>query len=219
MGSRVNALPGMLTTALVCAFGLSACVSVPQGPTVAVLPGAGKTMEQFNGDVSVCQQHAQAAVAGPTYAAQEYAASNAVGGAALGAVLGAMLGAVTGQAGAGAAWGAGTGLLYGGAAAGNVGAASSYTLQRQFDIAYMQCMYARGDQVPGRVVQRSHPPVSYSATVPRSYSAPSNAGVPPPGTPAPARTYSAPPNAGVPPPDTLPPQGLGGTDGLPQRQN
>ena len=207
----IGALAGLLV--------LAGCVSVPQGPTVAVMPGAGKTLDQFNADVSVCQQHAQSAVSGPSRAAQDYAASNAVGGAALGAVLGAMLGAVTGQAGAGAAWGAGTGLLYGGAAASNVGAASSYTLQRQFDIAYMQCMYARGDQVPARVVQRGHPPVSYSAAVPRYYSAPSNAGVPPPGTPAPARTYSAPPNAGVPPADTPPPQGLGGSDSGPQRQN
>ncbi len=219
MDSRFLARPGALAAALAGLLGLSACVSVPQGPTVAVMPGAGKTLDQFNADISVCQQYAQSAVAGPTHAAQNYAASNAVGGAALGAVLGAMLGAVTGQAGAGAAWGAGTGLLYGGAAAGNAGAASSYTLQRQFDIAYMQCMYAHGDQVPGRVVQRNHPPVSYSATVPRSYSAPSNAGVPPPGTPAPARTYNAPPNAGVPPPDTPPPQGLGGADGLSQQQN
>lgn len=219
MESRFNARPGASAAVLAGLLGLSACVSVPQGPTVAVMPGSGKTMDQFNADVGVCQQHAQAAVAGPARSAQDYAASNAVGGAALGAVLGAMLGAVTGQAGAGAAWGAGTGLLYGGAAAGNVGAASSYTLQRQYDIAYMQCMVARGDQVPARVVRRGHPPPSYSAAVPRSYSAPSNAGVPPPGTPPPPARYSVPPNAGVPPPDTPPPQGLGGADGLPQRQN
>ena len=182
---------GRLAAALASLLALGACVSVPQGPTVAVMPGAGKTLDQFNADVSACQQYAQSAISGPTHAAQDYAATNAAGGAALGAMVGAMLGAVTGQAGAGAAWGAGAGLMYGGAAAGNAGAASSYTLQRQFDIAYMQCMYARGDQVPGRVVQRSRQPQTYAP-------APTSHGL-----------YNVPQNAGVPPPDTPPPQGLG----------
>ena len=55
----------------------------------------------------------------------------------MGAAVGAVLGAATGNAGAGAAWGAGTGMMIGGAGAGNYGAASSYTLQRQYDIAYI----------------------------------------------------------------------------------
>ena len=54
---------------------LAGCVSVPQGPTVAVMPGAGKSLEQFRADAGICQQFAQSAIAGPSQAAQDYAAS------------------------------------------------------------------------------------------------------------------------------------------------
>lgn len=182
---------GTIAVALASLVVLAGCVSVPQGPTVAVMPGTGKNLDQFRADAGMCQQYAQSTVAGPSQAAQDYAAANAAGGAAVGAVVGGLIGAATGQAGAGAAWGAGTGLLFGGAAAGNAGAVSSYTLQRQYDIAYMQCMYTRGNQVPGRMVQRSAPRGSY----------------PPSGYVAPPAHYGVPPNAVAPPPDTPPPPG------------
>ncbi len=179
-----------IAASLAGTLALAACVSVPQGPTVAVMPGAGKSLEQFRVDSGVCQQFAQSSIAGASQAAQDNSAANAVGGAAVGAAVGALLGAATGQAGTGAAWGAGTGLMIGGAAAGNTGAASSYTLQRQFDIAYMQCMYTRGNQVPAQVARRSVPAgraasPSYSAAPPARYGVPPNAAVPPPGTPPP----------------------------------
>ena len=79
--------------------------------------------------------------------------------------------------------------MFGGAAAGNAGAVSTYSLQRQYDIAYMQCMYARGNQVPGQMVRHGAPVQSLP-----SY-----------GYAPPAR-YGAPPNAVAPPPDTPPPQ-------------
>jgi len=179
-----------LTATLASLLALAGCVTVPQGPTVAVMPGAGKSLDQFHADASVCQQYAQSAIAGGSRAAQDTAAANAVGGAAVGAAVGALLGAASGQASAGAALGAGTGLLFGGAAAGNSGAVSSYSLQRQFDIAYMQCMYTRGNQVPGQVARRTVP----------APSAPSMGYAPPP-------RYSPPPNAVAPPPDTPPPPG------------
>lgn len=189
-------IPSKSSMALTGLLALAGCVSVPSGPTVAVMPGQGKSLDQFRGDASVCQQYAYAAIAGPTQAAQDYAGANAVGGAALGAAVGALLGAATGQAGTGAAWGAGTGLLVGGAGAGNVGAASSYTLQRQFDIAYMQCMYSHGNQIPARVVHRGSPPVSVApstyAPPPARYNVPPNAATPPPDTPAPAGISTAP---------------------------
>lgn len=204
-------VPGVRAAlALAVVAALSGCVSVPQGPTVAVMPGAGKTLAQFTADGSVCQQYAQGSVAGPTQAAYDQSAANAVGSAAVGAAVGAMLGAVTGQAGAGAAWGAGTGLLFGSANAGNVGYASSYALQRQYDTAYMQCMYTHGNQVPARVVyqQGRHATPARPATQP-AYAAPSNAAPAPAGTPPPAMPrYAVPPNALTPPPDTPPPQGL-----------
>lgn len=38
---------------------LAGCVSVPKRPAVAVLPGAGKTFEQFREDDAVCRRHAR----------------------------------------------------------------------------------------------------------------------------------------------------------------
>lgn len=187
-----------------CALALAGCVSVPQGPTVAVMPGTSKSLDQFQVDNSNCQQYAQSAIAGPTQAAYNQAGANVVGSAAFGAVLGALFGSVTGDAGYGAAWGASTGALFGSAGASNSGAVSSYTLQQQYNAAYMQCMYTQGNQVPARVVQRT-----YSSTVPgyaaRVYRVPYDAAVAPRGTPPPAR-YSVPSDAVVPPPGTPAPQ-------------
>jgi len=193
--------------ALPASLALAGCVTVPQGPTVAVMPGAGKSLAQFQGDAAGCQQFARDTVSGAGQTAQDNAAANAVGGAAVGAAVGAILGSVTGQAGAGAAWGAGTGLLFGSAAGSNAAGASSYTLQRQFDVAYMQCMYAHGNQVPARVAQRTVR--TYSAPPPAGY------GAPPAGYGTPPGRYSVPPNAAVPPPNTPPPSGLLAPGGSP----
>ena len=68
--------------------------------------------------------------------------------------MGSAIGAATGKgAGAGAAIGGGTGLLGGTAMGSNAGASSEYTLQKRYDIAYQQCMYAKGNQIPGVVRQ------------------------------------------------------------------
>lgn len=204
--------PSRLTLAMTGLIALGGCVTVPQGPTVMVMPGAGKSFEVFQADMGVCQQFAQVSIGGPTQAAQANAGASVAGGAVAGAAVGALFGAATGNAAAGAAWGAGTGAMVGGAGAGNYGAASSYTLQRQYDIAYMQCMYMRGNQVPAYTAQRTtrswNPPPQ-----PRYYGAPSNAVTPPPNTPPPPgytapAGYSVPPNALTPPPNTPPPPGL-----------
>src|SRR5207253_5795244 len=79
-------------------------------------------------------------------------ASSTVTGAAvgtlLGAAVGAAIGAAAGSPATGAAVGAGTGLfgvtLVG---AGNA-QASQGSVQRRYDASYMQCMYAKGNQVP-----------------------------------------------------------------------
>ena len=65
--------------------------------------------------------------------------------------------------GTGAAIGAGSGLLVGTAVGANRGEAAGRTAQQQYDISYQQCMYAKGNLVPGmaqppRRVQRSIPP-------------------------------------------------------------
>ncbi len=172
---------------------LAGCVTVPTGPGVMVMPGAQKNFDQFRVDEVDCRNYAQAVLGGP-YAAQpanDAAAANAVAGAALGAAAGAIIGAVSGNAGSGAAIGAGTGLLFGSAAGSSTAGYSSYELQRHYDIAYMQCMYARGNQVPGQMAYRGAPPGSRTPVYsypPPNYPPPNVApgNYPPPNTPPPS---------------------------------
>ena len=105
----------LLLAPLAAVIVLGGCVTVPTGPTVMVLPGPQKSLDQFNGDGLTCQQYAQNVVAPAGVAAANNAAANAAVGTALGAAAGAIIGSATGQAGAGAAIGAGTGLLFSGA--------------------------------------------------------------------------------------------------------
>jgi hypothetical protein len=71
------------------------CATAPAGPSVMVLPGAGRPFDEFQADVSVCRD----------WAAQQ--------------VKGAFVDA------------------------------PSFEVQRRYDNAYIQCMYAKGHQVPG----------------------------------------------------------------------
>lgn len=79
-----------VVTTLACA----GCATAPAGPSVLVLPGAGKPFEQFQADVSVCREWA----------------ANQVRGAFV--------------------------------------EVPAFEVQRRYDNAYMQCMYAKGHQVP-----------------------------------------------------------------------
>jgi len=128
---------------------LAGCVTVPTGPAVMALPGTAKSFDDFRADDVSCRQYAQYQL-GPAAGqpAADAAAANAAGGALIGAAAGAIIGSVSGQAGHGAAIGAGTGLLFGSAAGANAAGYSSYRLQRVYDSAYVQCMYAKGNQVP-----------------------------------------------------------------------
>jgi hypothetical protein len=160
---------------------LGGCATMPTGPTVMVMPGAGKPFEVFAADDNMCRLWAERQIGGasPSQTANQNLATGAVVGTLLGAGVGAAIGSVTGQAGAGAAIGAGAGLLTGTAAAGPPAYASQYQLQRQYDVAYMQCMYSKGNQVPGVVRRRPQayappPPPPYAssgswATVPGQY--------------------------------------------------
>jgi hypothetical protein len=187
----------LLIAPLAAVLVLGGCVTVPAGPTVMVLPGSQKSFDQFQGDGAACQQFAMNVVAPQGQAAANNAAANAAVGTALGAAAGAIIGSATGQAGQGAAIGAGTGLLFGSAAGSNVAYGSSYQMQRSYDMAYMQCMYARGNQVPGQVVSRRQPVYSYP---PANY--------PPPNYPPPAATQQSAPPSSYPPPNTPPPAGV-----------
>lgn len=148
---------------LTAALLLGACVTVPTGPSVVALPGNNKTFDQFQADTFACQQFAQQSVGGTAEQANNYAASNAIAGTAIGAAAGAIIGSASGNAGPGAAIGAGTGLLFGSAAGSNAYYGGYYQVQRRYDGAYMQCMYAKGNQVPVRAPARYRvpPPVYY----------------------------------------------------------
>ena len=151
---------------------LSACVSMPSGPSVMVLPGTGKSFDQFRADDASCRQYAQYQLGGAT--PDQVAVDSGVRSAALGTVLGAAAGAaINGRSGAGV--GAGTGLLFGGLSGASAGSASASGAQRHSDFSYQQCMYAKGHRVPvsGRFTTNEvRPPASGYA-------------VPPPNTPPP----------------------------------
>ena len=126
-------------------LGLAACATVPTGPAVMVLPGTGKSFDQFRFDDSACRGFAHEQVAGmtPGAAAADSGARSAVVGTAIGAAAG---GLIAGRSGA--AVGAGTGLLVGGAAGADASNRSAHGAQYRYDVAYQQCMYAKGHKIP-----------------------------------------------------------------------
>lgn len=138
---------------LIALLGLAACVTVPAGPSVRAMPGSGKSFDQFRFDDGACRQFAFDQVGGVTPG--QAAEQSAVGSAVVGTVLGAAVGAAVGGS-SGAAVGAGTGLLVGGVAGAGAADASAYHVQHRYDVAYQQCMYAKGHRVPG--ARRSAPP-------------------------------------------------------------
>ena len=142
---------------------LGGCVTVPSGPSVMVLPGSGKTFEQFQADDGLCRQWARQQIGlSPQETFKQNTASGAAAGTLIGAGLGAASGAASGATGTGAAIGAGSGLLVGTASGSSAGQYYGYEAQRRYDIAYQQCMYLKGNVIPGmvrtRVVRRPPPP-------------------------------------------------------------
>src|SRR3989454_3285664 len=128
---------------------MTACATVPAGPSVMVLPGNGKNFEQFQADDAVCRQWAAQQTGTTT---KQAATESAVSGAAIGTVLGAAAGAAVGAAAkspaTGAAVGAGAGLL-GGAAIGGGNAPGAGTQgEHRHHKTHKQCMYAKGNQNP-----------------------------------------------------------------------
>jgi hypothetical protein len=140
--------------ALGSALLLCSCASTPMGPTVQVMPGPTVPFQIFQQNQEECKQYAQSQVAGQA----DQANKAALGAAVLGTALGAATGAATSwhgeDAGAGAALGATAGTAIG--AAGSQGAQGS--IQDQYNNAYMQCMYSKGNQVPGMTSAQAAPP-------------------------------------------------------------
>ena len=142
---------------LVALLGLGACATMPTGPAVMVLPGTGKNFDQFRFDDGACRQFAYDQVAGvtPSRAADDSGVRSAAAGTLLGAAAGA---AIDGSSGA--AVGAGVGLLFGGLAGAGAAERSAYGAQYRYDIAYQQCMYAKGHRIPVTARFTQAPPAS-----------------------------------------------------------
>jgi hypothetical protein len=123
---------------------LAGCVSMPVGPTVAAMPAPNKPFEVFVQDDQLCRNWAGASVGQGRDAAGNRMLAATVTGTAIGAVAGALAGDHHG-AGTGAAIGTLAGAGFG-AEQGNM---TAWSAQRRYDIAYQQCMYAKGNVIPG----------------------------------------------------------------------
>ena len=133
---------------------LTACAVAPMGPSVQVLPNSSKPFQVFQQDQRECNQYAQTQIAGQVDAAN----ANAVGTVVISTFLGALLGSAASThgyqgrhyshpgnnlTGTGAAIGAGAGVAIGA----NQSERDQGSIQGQYDNAYVQCMYSKGNQV------------------------------------------------------------------------
>ncbi len=164
---------------------MTGCATIPTGPSVMALPPPGKSFEQFQADDAICRQWAEQRIGlTPQETANRNTATGAIVGTAVGAGLGAAIGSVSGSAGAGAAIGAASGLLVGTSAGASAGHYYGWRAQREYDNAYLQCMYAKGNDVPRmtRRVRRGPPPPppDLSAVTPDYYPRPYSPPPPPP---------------------------------------
>jgi len=167
--------PALRFSPLLALLFVGACATVPSGPGVMVLPGTGKSFDQFRLDDYECRQFASTQTGGTTPA--QIAADSGVKSAAVGTLIGAAIGAAV-DGGRGAGVGAGTGMAVGALAGAGAAEGSSRGLQRRYDFGYTQCMYAKGHKIP---VSGQFTSVPASAPAPTTHSPPP----PPPGSPPP----------------------------------
>ena len=132
---------------------LASCAQ-PVGPTVQVLPPAGKPFAVFEADERECSLNAGAQVK----PMMDRAAYAQLGTAAIGTVLGAGLGAAIGG-GNGAGIGAAAGAIGGTGVAADQGASSDARIQAFYNNTYAACMASHGNavQAPQTVVVAAPP--------------------------------------------------------------
>ena len=169
---------------ILAVIAVSGCATIPPGPSVMVMPPPGKPFELFQMDDSACRQWAEHQAGwNANETVNENLASGAAIGTLLGAGLGAAIGSASGNVGAGAAIGAAGGMAVGAGEASEPARAAGSEVQRRYDIAYQQCMYSKGNQIPGvvrktrRVYRLPPPPPDY---VPGPPASPQPYGYPPP---------------------------------------
>lgn len=191
-GTRLESLARPAWLPALGVLGLvSACTTMPIGPSVMALPGTSKNFDQFRADDYECRTFAQSQIEGATAerSAMESGIKSAAVGTAVGAVAGAAMG---GQRDAGL--GAGVGLLAGSLAGVGAAQTSGRTVQQRYDQSYIQCMYAKGEKVPVSAQTTEMPttrghghhssyapaPSSYVEPTPPSYALPSPSSHPQP---------------------------------------
>lgn len=131
---------------------LSGCASAPTGPRVAVMPAPGKPFELFVAEEKTCRDYAEQSIG---QSRNDAAAKNFVGAVVVGTAIGAAAGALgNGDHGNSAA----TGMLAGSMIGAGESANASGDAQRRYDIAYEQCMYAKGNQIPGYAPRQTYLP-------------------------------------------------------------
>jgi uncharacterized protein YcfJ len=118
------------------------------------MPAPGKPFDLFVTEEHMCRQYAEQSIGSSP---NEVASKNAVTTTAAGVAIGTTAGALAGGR-EGAPVGAAVGLVTGAAAGSDQAAYASRDTQWRYDIAYEQCMYAKGNQVPGYQFQRQMPP-------------------------------------------------------------
>ena len=136
-----------------------------QRPDSSGHPRPRKPFEVFVADDSVCRQFAEHQTGtSPQSAAAQKTLTGAAIGTAAGALAGAAIGAAAGHPGIGAGVGTGTGLLIGTGAGANTGYEAGFTLQRQYNIAYEQCITPRETRFQGlsrRVLHHGPPQLRF----------------------------------------------------------
>lgn len=137
MKIHVAAMAAISTVAL-----LGGCATQPMGPSIPVMPAQGKSMDAFQRDEAYCEDYASGRASGKVKEANNEELKRGVVGAALGAGIGALAGNTKG-----ALIGGGIGAVLGSASGSGY---DQHRVQRVYDIAYAQCMTARGNEVGGR---------------------------------------------------------------------
>ena len=139
----------------------------PIGPTVSVMPAPGKPFDVFSIEDQQCRQYASQATG---LTAEQNSYGNFAGSAAAGTAIGAVAGQLIGGNSQGASVGAGLGFLAGSSQGANRAQYSSRDAQWRYDNAYKQCMYAKGNQVPGYQYQQQvmPPPPNFPPPPPPS---------------------------------------------------
>ena len=132
-------------TAVGAALLLCGCMQMPSGPSVVVMPSPYKPFEIFVQDDQLCRDWAARSIGMPGRdAAADQMLASTLTGAAIGTVAGAIAGGNR-SAGTGAA----IGTVVGAGVGANQSEVTAWNAQRRYDVAYQQCMYAKGNVIRG----------------------------------------------------------------------